>query len=214
MVNIKKFVLGMCATNCYIVSKPDSNECVIIDPGDSPDRITDYVMGNALMPVAILLTHGHFDHAAAADTVARRFPQCKIYAAKEEITTLADENYNLSAPFTGQGELFGAEVYLNDGAQLKLADMDITMILTPGHTVGGCCYYLPYEDILFTGDTLFEGSVGRTDFPGGSMSVLLDSIINKLMQLPGNTRCLPGHNDETTLDLERESNPFLLGSYF
>lgn len=214
MVNIKKFVLGMCATNCYIVSKPDSKECIIIDPGDSPDRITDYVMGNALTPVAILLTHGHFDHAAAADTVARRFSQCKIYAAKEEITTLADENYNLSRPFTGVGELYGAEVYLSDGEQIKLAGMDITMILTPGHTVGSCCFYLPYEELCFTGDTLFENSVGRTDFPGGSMATLMDSIMGKLMTLPGNTRCLPGHNDETTIEEERVNNPFLMGGFF
>lgn len=207
-MKISNIVLPCCATNCYVVCNEETNELVIIDPGSAAEKIIESVDTLAAKPVAILLTHGHFDHAAVAAIIAQKY-DIQIYACDQEKETLESPNMNLSGAFTGVGETYSADVYLKDRQEFDLAGFHIHCLHTPGHTPGGCCFYFPYQGVVFTGDTLFNGSVGRTDFPGGSMSQIVNSIREKLLVLPENTICYPGHDAPTTIDEERMYNPYL-----
>ncbi len=160
-----------------------------------------------LIPRAVLLTHGHFDHAMAAGKIAEEF-QIPVYAEEHEKETLKNPAVNLSG-MIGKRESYHADEFVKDGDVLSLAGFTIKVLFTPGHTQGGCCFYFEEEQAVFSGDTLFHDSVGRTDFPGGSASVLLKSIEDKLMPLPGQVNVYPGHNDTTTIGWERQYNPFL-----
>ena len=163
--------------------------------------------------MAVLLTHGHFDHAAAAEELAKEF-NIKVYAHEAEEDTLRDPQKNVSW-MVGAKESYEADEFLKDNQVIKLAGFEIKVLHTPGHTEGGCCYYIAEEDVVFTGDTLFAGSVGRTDFPGGSMSQIVRSIQEKLMtlnkagDLENDIMVYPGHNDPTTIETERMENPYL-----
>jgi glyoxylase-like metal-dependent hydrolase (beta-lactamase superfamily II) len=132
----------------------------------------------------------------------------QVYAHEQEEETLGDYKKSLSG-WEGPMVNYHADVYLKDEQELDLAGFHIRVLHTPGHTEGGCCYYLPYEDVLFSGDTLFAQSVGRTDFPGGSMSQIVRSIKDKLLVLPEHTTVYPGHNDVTSIETERMYNPYL-----
>lgn len=207
-MRVKHFVVGPVATNCYIVINEKSNEALIIDPGAGAKALWEFMEKEGLTPVGILLTHGHFDHAGDAAMLAEHFG-IKIYAHEDEKDTLEQPGLNLSGPMMGSPESYKADVYLKDEQELDLAGLHFRCLLTPGHTAGGCCFYFPYEDTVFSGDTLFCESVGRTDFPGGSMSTIVNSIKTKLMVLPEDTRVFPGHNEPTTIDNERMYNPYL-----
>ena len=206
-LKVNHYVVGVLSTNCYVAINDETKECIIIDPGASAKALAQRIRQEELTPVAIFLTHGHCDHAGAADKLAKEL-DVKIYAQKEEKDTLEDPNKNLSA-LMGQNESYHADVYLQDEQELNLAGFHIRVLHTPGHTPGACCYYLSYEDVLFSGDTLFAQSVGRTDFPGGSMSQIVRSIKEKLMVLPERTTVYPGHNDVTSIEHERMYNPYL-----
>ena len=207
MIKIESRVLGPVATNCYLIINLDNNESIIVDPADSPESIYDMVVRSASRPQAILLTHGHFDHIGAANEVREHYG-IKIYASCDEEKLLASPARNLSNAY-GMSLRVIADVLHNDGDILELAGLKIKAIHTPGHTVGGCCYYFPYEDVIFTGDSLFCGSIGRTDFKGGSMSDLVRTVKEKIMTLPEHTEVYPGHNDTTTIENERMYNPYL-----
>lgn len=153
------------------------------------------------------MTHGHFDHASAAEELAKEFG-ISIYIYEDDKETLEDPEANVSY-MMGESKVFHADVFLKDEQELDLAGFHIRVLHTPGHTKGGCCYYFPYEDVLFSGDTLFCTSVGRTDFKGGSSSDLIRSIKEKLMVLPDRTTVYPGHNDVTSIENERMYNPYL-----
>ena len=204
---INQYVVGAVQTNCYFVINQETNEILIVDPGDNAKQLAERIRQKELKPVAVLLTHGHFDHAGGAKELAEEFG-ILIYAHEEEKETLADAKLNVSW-MMGVEEHFSADVFVKDEQELDLAGFHIRVLHTPGHTLGGCCYYLPYEDVLFSGDTLFCMSVGRTDFPGGSMSKIVRSIKEKLMVLPENTTVYPGHNEVTTIENERMYNPYL-----
>ena len=201
-------LLPVAAMNCYFAINSDTYECIIIDPGSAPDRIKSAIEQAGIKPVAILLTHGHFDHAGAAKEIATEYG-IKIYAYEGEERVLKNPSLNLSADMFGDSETYNADVYLKDGQEMDLAGLHFKCLFTPGHTPGGCCYYFANDGILFTGDTLFCGSVGRTDFPEGSMAQLVSGIKEKLMVLPDDTICYPGHNSATTIGEERNFNPFL-----
>ena len=158
-------------------------------------------------PVAILLTHGHLDHATDAKPLADHYG-IKIYIHEADKATLDDPQLNVSY-MMGQSKTFYADVFLKDKQELDIAGFHIVVLHTPGHTPGGCCYYFPYEDVIFTGDSLFCGSIGRTDFKGGSMSDLVRTVKEKIMTLPEHTEVYPGHNDTTTIENERMYNPYL-----
>ncbi len=207
-MQVEHLAVGPVQTNCYLAINKETKEAIIIDPGDDADRISMRLMQLEAKPVAILLTHGHFDHAGAAKALAAQY-DILVYAYEKEAETLADSRMNLSGPLAGGATTYHADVFLKDEQELTLAGLHMRVLFTPGHTPGGCCYYFPREDVLFSGDSLFCGSVGRTDFPGGSMRTLVDSVRNKLMSLPENTIVYPGHDIETTIEQERMYNPFL-----
>ena len=205
---VRQLVVGPVQTNCYLLINTETKETIIVDPGADASAIKDLVQKNAVVPKAVLLTHGHFDHAGAAQEIAA-FYQIPVYAHKEEKKTLEDPEINLSGPMLGNATVYHADEYLKDEQEIDLAGFHIRVLFTPGHTPGGCCYYVPREDVLFSGDSLFCGSVGRTDFPGGSGATLVRGIQDKLMQLPEQTMVLPGHDARTTIEQERMYNPFL-----
>ena len=207
-MQVEHLTVGPVQTNCYLAINKETKEAIIIDPGDDADRIGMRLKQLEAKPVAILLTHGHFDHAGAAKTLATQY-DILVYAHEKEAETLEDSRINLSGPLAGGATTYHADVFLKDEQELTLAGLHMRVLFTPGHTPGGCCYYFPREDVLFSGDSLFCGSVGRTDFPGGSMRTLVDSVRNKLMSLPENTIVYPGHDIETTIEQERMYNPFL-----
>ncbi len=206
-LKISHYVVGPVQTNCYFVINTDTNETLVIDPGDRASWLIRQLKEEHLIPVAVLLTHGHFDHATGAEEVAKEFG-IPIYAHEAEKETLESKELN-AGWMMGQSLVFHADVYVKDEQELDLAGFHIRVLHTPGHTVGGCCYYLPYEDVVFSGDTLFCESVGRTDFPKGSMADIVGSIRKKLMTLPDQTAVYPGHNEATTIEHERMYNPYL-----
>lgn len=207
-LEIRQFVVGMAATNCYLAINTKTKEALIVDPGAGAAAISSEIEKLAVRPAAILLTHGHFDHAGDAAALSAAYG-ISVYAHEKERETLEDPRVNLSAGMLGEPKGYAADVYVRDEQELDLASFHLRVLFTPGHTAGGCCYYIPMEDLLFSGDTLFCGSVGRTDFPGGSMSVLVRSIRDKLMTLPEQTTVLPGHEARTTIEQERMYNPYL-----
>ena len=206
-MQIERFIVGMVGTNCYVVSNEETSECFLVDPGAYSDKVIAYIREHELKPQAILLTHGHFDHIMGLDGVLREFP-IPVYAQEEEEILLKDASYNASVSY-GPAYTFSGASYIKDGQILELAGMTIRAIHTPGHTIGGCCYYIESEQVLFSGDTLFHDSVGRTDFPTGSQSQLVRSIREKLLGLPEETVVCPGHMSETTIGHEKKCNPFL-----
>ena len=209
MVNMKidHFVVGPVQTNCYFVTNIKTKEMIIIDPGACAKQLAKKVDESGAKPVAILLTHGHFDHATDAKPLADRYG-IKIYIHEADKATLDDPQLNVSY-MMGQSKTFYADVFLKDKQELDVAGFHIVVLHTPGHTPGGCCYYFPYQNVVFSGDTLFCTSVGRTDFPKGSAAQIIRSIKEKLLPLPDETTVYTGHNDITTIGTERMYNPYL-----
>lgn len=205
-MKIQHSVLGMCATNTYYVYDDETKRGLIVDPADSPDTIIARVDSLAMIPEAILITHGHFDHVLAMNKVREHYG-IKVYAGLTEKQVLHDMAMNLTSSF-GMGQTFDADIYLKDGEEFEAAGYHIRAIEVPGHTIGGMCYYFDKQGVLFSGDTLFCESVGRSDFPGGSASALCRGIKDKLFVLPEHTKVYPGHMDETTIGNEIKYNPF------
>lgn len=205
-MRIETYVVGPVQTNCYFAINEDTREVVVIDPGAAAEELAGKIREQELAPAAILLTHGHFDHAGAAKQLAEAFG-IRIYAHEKEKETLEDPTLNLSG-WQGKQQVYHAALFLKDEQEIDLAGFHIRVLFTPGHTVGGCCYYFPYQNVLFSGDTLFAQSVGRTDFPKGSSSQLLRGIREKLMPLPDETAVYTGHGEGTTIGTERVYNPY------
>ena len=207
-MKIEKFVLGPVGTNCYIVSNDDTMECFIVDVAACPPEFVSHIKNAGLTVKAVLLTHGHFDHIMGLDRFLEEFP-VPVYACTAEREVLESAQLNSSAGMLGQPYTFTGAQFVKDGDLLDVAGMKIQVIQTPGHTIGGCCYYIAHENVLFSGDTLFRASVGRTDLPTGSMSALVRSVTDRLLVLPDETRVYPGHMEETTIGYEKQYNPFL-----
>ena len=206
-LKVEQYVVGPVQTNCYFAVNDETKEMILIDPGANADRLIQIIEKEKLNPVAILLTHGHFDHIGAANEVREHYG-IKIYASCDEEKLLASPARNLSNAY-GMSLRVTADVLHNDGDILELAGLKIKAIHTPGHTEGGTCYYIESIGVLFSGDTLFCESVGRTDFPGGSMSDIVHSIKDKLMVLPDDTKVYTGHGEGTSIGYERVHNPFI-----
>lgn len=206
-LRIERYVVGAVQTNCYFAVNDETKETLVIDPGAAGKQLAAKMKEEGLKPAAILLTHGHFDHAGSAAELAEQF-SIPVYAGEHEKETLENAELNLSG-WEGQQKTYHADYFLRDEQEVDLAGFHIRVFHTPGHTVGGCCYFLPYQKVLFSGDTLFAMSMGRTDFPKGSASQLLRSIREKLMALPDDVAVYPGHNDETTIGTERMYNPYI-----
>ena len=206
---IEEYTVGEVQTNCYFIINPQTKEALIIDPGAQGSFLAGKLRAGNYKPVAILLTHGHFDHAAAAEDLKREF-NIPVYAYEAEKRVLESPMLNLTGMWTMHGEKFSADHYVKDGDVLDLAGFQIKVLFTPGHTPGGCCYYFDGYKVLASGDTLFAASVGRTDFPEGSMSDLVRGVREQLFVLPDKTYVLPGHNEPTTIGDEKKYNPFLV----
>ena len=205
-IEIKSMTLGMVATNCYLIINKETKEALLIDPADNALRISNVIEENVCTLKAILLTHGHFDHIMALNELKKRY-NVPVYAHEEEEDVLKQSSLNMSG-MIGQIYTTQADIYVKDGEHLKLAGLDIIVLHTPGHTKGGVCYYLPEEKVLMSGDTLFHCSIGRTDFPTGSMSQLVRYVKEQLFVLPDDVQVYPGHDSVTSIGYEKQYNPF------
>ena len=206
-IRIGHMLLGIYQTNCYFVYRENSDKVLVFDPADHGEKIEEALGQHGLHTAAILLTHGHFDHAGAAEELADKY-QISIYAHEAERETLEDPGLNLCG-MIGEHKVYHADIFVKDEEVLNLAGFSIRVFFTPGHTIGGCCYYIADEKILFSGDTLFQESVGRTDFPRGSASDLIRAIREKLMPLPDDVTVYTGHDESTLIGYERMHNPYL-----
>lgn len=210
MLKIHRLVNGPIQENAYVLHLEGQHEAVIIDAGDEAGRLAEAIKALGLKPVQLLATHGHFDHVGAVDGLAKAFgaPFAMHTADKFLLEQLED-----TAAFYGLQPTKEPQVgqALQGGETLKVAGLELKVLATPGHTPGGLCYYHAASGSLFSGDTLFEGSVGRSDTEGGSHEVLIQSIHRQLLTLPDATRVYPGHGDATTIGDERKQNPHLQG---
>ncbi len=206
-MKIEHYVVGMVGTNCYFAINEHTKECVIIDPGDEAAKLSGKLTAGGYKPVAILLTHAHFDHIMGVDALADKY-NIPVYIHEDDEDMLQRPELNCGA-MIGTKATAKADKPVRDGDVLQLAGMEIRVIHTPGHTTGGVCYYFPQEEVVFSGDTLFCESVGRTDLPGGSMSQLVRSVKEKLFKLPDLTIVYPGHGEPTKISTEKQYNPFI-----
>ena len=193
-------------TNTFLLITA-AGHAVVVDPAAEAETYLAQLKENNATLTEIFLTHGHYDHMMAADEL-RKAHGISVIAHEKEQEVLEDPRKNLTT-MIGMNYTLKADEFVKDGQMLDLAGFSIQVLFTPGHTAGGCCYYIADEGIVFCGDTLFNGSVGRTDFPTGSMSRLIRSIKEKLMVLPDETKAYPGHEGSTDILYEKENNPFL-----
>lgn len=207
-IKIGRMVVGMYATNCYILFREGSQDVIVVDAPDKGAEMAQKLKENGFNVAAILLTHGHFDHIWGASEL-RSATGAKIYALDKEQALMEDSEINMSASMNRPTRV-KVNKYLRDGDEIELADIKIKVIATPGHTVGSCCYYIEEAGIVCSGDTVFFESVGRSDLPTGSGAELERSAKEKLLVLPDDTKLYPGHGDHTTVGHEKKYNPFLV----
>jgi hydroxyacylglutathione hydrolase len=207
-MDVRMFTVGMVAENSYIFRRDDSDRALIIDPGDEPEKLLGAIEQLGVTLEGILLTHTHFDHVGAVAPVARA-TGAEVWVPEIEKGVLADINAFVPWPGFGPFEDYDAEHTVAGGEKLELAGFEIDVLFTPGHSPGHVTFSIPDEAVLFSGDVLFQGSVGRTDLPGGDWPTLLESIRSLVDGFPPETTVYPGHMGITTLGAERASNPFL-----
>ena len=205
MFNIRSLTVGIVATNCYLVWNKATREGVLIDPGDEAERICSAIAEERVNLKAILLTHGHFDHILVAEELKEKY-DVPLYASKEEKEMLGSSRWNLSG--REEGIEITDYIPLEDEESIELLGKEWKVISTPGHTKGSVCYFVPGDiPYLFSGDTLFYESYGRTDLYGGSEEAIKKSIKEKLFTLPDETLVYPGHEEATTIANEKPYNP-------
>ncbi|MGE8204505.1 MBL fold metallo-hydrolase [Heyndrickxia sp. NPDC080065] len=205
----QRIPLGILQTNCYLLVG-DMKECIVIDPGDEGEKLLTIINDQKLKPIAILLTHAHFDHIGAVDTIRNAF-NIPVYVHKKEANWLVDPTLNGSEIFMmGRSvQQQPADQLIDNETSLTIGSFTLDIFQTPGHSPGSISFYIKEMGIVFAGDTLFLNSIGRTDLPGGNHQQLLESIEKKLLVLPEDTIVLSGHGPETMIKDEKVNNPFL-----
>lgn len=196
---VKAIVTGMYEENCYILINEKTKSCAIVDPGDEAFKIEKVIEDLNVTPKFIILTHAHFDHVGAVKVLQDKY-KIPFYMHENEEAYVKNDN-------TVFGNLDKAEKFIKDGEIINLDNIEIKVIHTPGHTKGGVCYLA--DNKLISGDTLFQGSVGRADFPGGDMNELIQSIKSQLLNIGDDVEVYPGHGPKTTIAFEKKMNPFL-----
>jgi hydroxyacylglutathione hydrolase len=207
-MDVRMFTVGPVAENTYVVRARNSDRALIVDPGDEADKLLGAIDSLGVALDGILLTHTHFDHVGAVAPVARA-TGAEVWVPEAEKFVLADINSFVPWPGFGPFESYDAEHTLKGGERLELAGFEIDVLFTPGHSPGHVTFSIPGERAVFSGDVLFQGSVGRTDLPGGDWDTLLESLRGLVETLPGETTVYPGHMGVTSLGAERATNPFL-----
>lgn len=207
-MDVRAFTVGPVQENAYVLRREGADRALMIDPGDEPDRLLGAVEQLGVTVEAILLTHTHFDHVGAVGPVARA-TGAPVYCPKLEVGVLADIMSFVPWPGFGPFESYDADETVEGGERLALAGFEIDVVFTPGHSPGHVTYAFEDEHVIASGDVLFQGSIGRTDLPGGDARTLLASIGGLLDRFGDETRVLPGHMGVTTLGRERATNPFL-----
>ncbi len=211
---IEQRELWMAATNTYVVAPEPHGPAVVVDAPPDVDGLLSMLSRHGLTPVALLVTHGHVDHAGGAGVfVARTAVTAYVHPDDDFLTYHPAEQLRMLFGLVPPGDYQPPDSFepLHDGLDLQLAGLGFEVLATPGHTPGHCCFYLPDEGILFSGDQLFAGSIGRTDLPGGDYQTLMDSMDRKVLPLDDEVEVLPGHGPRTTVGRERRANPFLAG---
>jgi len=209
MLNIRTYPLGPLQTNCYVISNKEK-KCLIFDPGEQGEMFVKEIRNLRLKPLAIVLTHAHFDHIGAVEVVREAF-SIPVYIHQAEKNWLMDASKNGSARYTELPlvEAKPADVLIEQDGLLEIGSFSCEMFHTPGHSPGSITYWFKEDGFAIVGDTLFQGSIGRTDLPHGNDKQLLQSINNKILTLPDETVCYPGHGGPTTPQEEKRHNPFL-----
>ena len=211
MIRIETIGVGVLGTNCYLLYKDGADVCIVADPGDDAQKIALVLEKKGLKPEVILLTHSHFDHIGAVADMIRMYPEVRVFAGKNEEPLLLDPELNYTANIR-RPAVVEADRFLDDNEEFEAAGIRLTTLFTPGHTAGSVCYYNAGSHILLSGDTLFQGSIGRTDLPTGDHGTIMRSL-DILRTLPDETRVYPGHGASTSMGVEKVKNPFLENRY-
>ena len=210
-MEIERLILGAYQTNCYVLRNSETaTDCLIVDPGLEAGDLLDFLHQHKMSPAAVVLTHGHIDHVAGVAALRQDYPDMKVYIHRLDAEMLTEPAHNLSALAGVMFKTKPADVLLEDKNAIEEAGVKLEVLHTPGHTPGGICLYSNDEGIVFTNDTLFADSIGRSDFPGGSMPQLVSNIKDRLFTLPDDTKVYPGHGPVTKIAHEKAHNPFLL----
>lgn len=207
-MKIELFATGILGTNTYVIMNEETKEAVVIDPARLSKKLREYIDGEQLQVKAILLTHAHFDHIMGIDEVIEAYGQMPVYVEENDLELLHHAELNESTTYTKGYSYDGGDV-IHGGDTLKLIGEKFQVIHTPGHTAGGVCYYVENAGVVFSGDTLFRASIGRSDFKTSSTSALISSVKDKLFLLPDETIVFPGHMGATKIGFEKEANPFV-----
>ncbi|MDR1778745.1 MAG: MBL fold metallo-hydrolase [Clostridiales Family XIII bacterium] len=206
-MKIARFMVGMIGTNCYLAWDDETKEAAIFDPAANIPQIAQTIAEESLTLKYVILTHGHGDHIGGVEAVLKANPDAQLVAGEGERQILADARLNFSRDIVGKDLVLSPDIWVKDGDVLKLGKQELKIIATPGHTPGGISILA--GEALFSGDTLFHASIGRTDLALGCYEDLINSIRDKLYVLPDDTLVLPGHMEETTIEFEKKHNPFV-----